>query len=160
VRVNLVFVYYKRKVHLSHRYRSHDFSHDVTLNGGQRSPSRPSRFIPGDKARSTLWTGRLVDPRSGKESTEKRKISALLAWSSGPVFLNFFLRGGTPKNNCSYTEKPLRIKTKKNYRETVVSARRLLQYFQLPDKNHIYKAFPLQAWTGSSGSWRLGFQNF
>jgi hypothetical protein len=29
------------------------------------------------------------------------------------------------------------MKTKRKYKETVLSARKLLQYFQLPDKNYI-----------------------
>jgi hypothetical protein len=53
-----------------------------------------------------------------------------------PVFLNIFFPWRNPYNNGSYPKNALPKKTKKKkYEETVVSARRLLQYFQLPEKN-------------------------
>ena len=47
-----------------------------------------------------------------------------------------FFRAGTSYNNCSYPEEPLPVITRKRkYKQTVVSARRLLQNFQLSDKH-------------------------
>jgi hypothetical protein len=35
------------------------------LVGGEWSTSRPGRFIPGERAPRTYWTGGWVDPRAG-----------------------------------------------------------------------------------------------
>ena len=48
------------------------------------------------------------------------------------MFLRLF-RGGMPKIIFLHPEEPLPIKMGKKDKETVVSARRLLQYFKLPD---------------------------
>jgi hypothetical protein len=45
-------------------YRSHIFLMS-TLVGGERSASRPDRFIPGQRASGTYYLGSLVGSRAG-----------------------------------------------------------------------------------------------
>jgi hypothetical protein len=55
----------------------HVFLASAALVGGEWSASRPSRFIPGERAPGTHWIGGWVCPRNGLDDVEKRKISAL-----------------------------------------------------------------------------------
>jgi hypothetical protein len=47
------------------------------LVGGERSPSRPGRFISGGKSRGTPWIGGWMGLRIGLDDVEKRKIFPL-----------------------------------------------------------------------------------
>jgi hypothetical protein len=47
------------------------------LAGGGWSPSRPCRFILGERAPGTHWIGGWVDPRAGLDDVEKRKFFIL-----------------------------------------------------------------------------------
>jgi hypothetical protein len=51
-------------------------------------------------------------------------------------FSSFLFSWRNPYNNCSHPTEPLPVKTGRNIykKESVVSTRKLLQYFQLPDK--------------------------
>jgi hypothetical protein len=44
------------------------------LNGVEPSASRPYRFTPEDRASGIQWIGGWVDPRTGLDGVEKRKI--------------------------------------------------------------------------------------
>jgi hypothetical protein len=44
------------------------------LDGGEWSASRPSRFIPGERALSTNWMVGWVGPSVGLDAVEKKKI--------------------------------------------------------------------------------------
>jgi hypothetical protein len=45
------------------------------LVGVERSPSRPCRFTPEERALGTHWTGSWVGPRTGLNDVEKRKMT-------------------------------------------------------------------------------------
>jgi hypothetical protein len=45
------------------------------LDGGERSASRPCRFIPEGRAPGTHWIGGWVGPRAGLDAVKHRKIS-------------------------------------------------------------------------------------
>jgi hypothetical protein len=47
------------------------------LAGGEWSASRPSRFIPGERAPDTHWIGGWVDPRAGLDDVENGKFLTL-----------------------------------------------------------------------------------
>jgi hypothetical protein len=47
------------------------------LVGGDWSPSRPSRFTPGERTPGTNWIGGWVGPRAGLDDVEKRKLLTL-----------------------------------------------------------------------------------
>jgi hypothetical protein len=47
------------------------------LVGGQWSASRLSRFTPGERASYIRWTGGCVDPRTGLNDVETRKLLLL-----------------------------------------------------------------------------------
>jgi hypothetical protein len=55
------------------------------LVGGEWSASRPARFIPGERAPSTLWIEGWVDPRAGLDDVEKRKFLTLLGLELRPI---------------------------------------------------------------------------
>jgi hypothetical protein len=44
---------------------------------GERSASRPGRFIPGERAHGTHWIGGWVDPTASLDDLEKRKLLVL-----------------------------------------------------------------------------------
>jgi hypothetical protein len=46
-----------------------------TLDGGERSASRPGLFNPEETASGTHWIGSWVGPRAGMEAVEERKVS-------------------------------------------------------------------------------------
>jgi hypothetical protein len=46
-----------------------------TLDGRERSASRPYRFAPGGTAPGTYWIGGCVGPRAGLDSVEEIEIS-------------------------------------------------------------------------------------
>jgi hypothetical protein len=45
-----------------------------TLDGGERSASRPGRFIPTERVPSTHWIGGWVGPRASLDVAGKRKL--------------------------------------------------------------------------------------
>jgi hypothetical protein len=49
----------------------------LTLDGGEWSASRPSRFTPRDRAPGTHWIGSWVGRRAGLDAVVKRKILSL-----------------------------------------------------------------------------------
>jgi hypothetical protein len=42
-------------------------------DGGERSPSRPCSFTPGERVPGTHWIGGWIGPRSGLDTVEKTK---------------------------------------------------------------------------------------
>jgi hypothetical protein len=47
------------------------------LAGGERSTSRPDRFITGKRVAGTHWIGGWLDPRAGLDDVEKRQFLIL-----------------------------------------------------------------------------------
>jgi hypothetical protein len=57
----------------------------LALDGGEWSPSLPSRFTLGERSPGTHWMGGWLDPRAGLDAMEKRKIfrvSVVEPWPS------------------------------------------------------------------------------
>jgi hypothetical protein len=55
------------------------------LAGDEWSASRPSHFIPFERAPSTHWLGGWVDPRAGLDNMEKRKFLTSLGHKLLPL---------------------------------------------------------------------------
>jgi hypothetical protein len=54
----------------------HDFLTSA-LVAGEKSPSHPVRFTPGERASGTHWKGGCMGPRTSLDDVDKRKFSTL-----------------------------------------------------------------------------------
>jgi hypothetical protein len=55
------------------------------LVGGERSPSRPGRFTPGERAPDIHWKGGFVGPRTNLDDVQKGKFLTLRGLELKPL---------------------------------------------------------------------------